>query len=170
MSLDPTDSTETDERALRAATRTEAPSGGPLELLTASVRHTTRDPRAQPREGQARLRLDIDRAMRGRGMLSGIAPTGSGKSFATLTAAVQSAVLYRERTVLSTDSLALMSQLQSKDVPTVLAAAADVFPDEEVLVAFVKGVSNYVDPARVIATAQAAAEQELLAQSRVGER
>ncbi|WP_141872070.1 ATP-dependent DNA helicase [Microbacterium saperdae] len=84
----------------------------------------------------------------------GVAPTGSGKSLATLTAAFMAAVEWDERTVLSTDSLALMGQLQDKDVDTVQTAAAELYPDRQVIVAFVKGIANYVDPAKVIATAQ----------------
>jgi len=126
----------------------------PLGLLTAAVRVATGIPHAQAREGQATLRGHIDDAMNTSGHLVGVAPTGSGKSLATLTAAFMAAIERDERTVLSTDSLALMGQLQDKDVDTVQAAAVELFPEREVKVAFVKGVSNYVDPAKVIATAQ----------------
>lgn len=125
-----------------------------LGLLTAAVRVATGNPHAQPRTGQAALRRDIDLAMEDHGACVGVAPTGSGKSLATLTAAFKVAIERDERTVLSTDSLALMGQLQDKDVSTVRTAAAELYPDREVQVAFVKGVSNYVDPAKVIATAQ----------------
>ncbi|MFV0372748.1 hypothetical protein [Microbacterium sp.] len=92
--------------------------------------------------------------MAGRTHVVGQAPTGSGKSLATLTAAFLAAIERDERTVISTDSLTLMGQLQDKDVATVTAAAAELHPSRDVRVAFVKGAANYVDPAKVIATAQ----------------
>lgn len=125
------------------------------ELLTAAVRVVTGSPSASPRDGQGRLEAAISSAMSSRGVHVAIAPTGSGKSLATLSPAFAAAVA-GERTVISTDSLALMSQLQSKDVPTMQAAMSAAFPDSpEVRVAFVKGTANYVDPAQTVATAQA---------------
>ncbi|WP_433673871.1 ATP-dependent DNA helicase [Microbacterium gorillae] len=126
----------------------------PLGLLTAAVRVATGNPEALPRPGQASLRRDIDAAIGTHTACVAVAPTGSGKSLATLTAAFTAAIEHDERTVLSTDSLALMGQLQDKDVHTVQAAAAALYPERPVTVAFVKGVANYVDPAKVIATAQ----------------
>lgn len=126
----------------------------PLGLLTAAVRVATGNPDAQPRPGQADLRRHIDVAMDTHTACVGVAPTGSGKSLATLTAGFMAAIERDERTVLSTDSLALMGQLQDKDVDTVQTAAAELYPDRHVIVAFVKGIANYVDPAKVIATAQ----------------
>ena len=126
----------------------------PLGLLTAAVRVATSNPTATAREGQASLRHHIDEAMQGLSHLVGVAPTGSGKSLATLTAAFDAAILRDERTVISTDSLALMGQLQDKDVDTVQRASSQLHPDRDVTVAFLKGVSNYVDPAKTIATAQ----------------
>lgn len=143
-------STTVPDQAAPAQTTDDAP----FPLLAEAVRLATGNPDAAPRAGQAALRRDIGQAMRDRTHVAAVAPTGSGKSFAALSAAFEAAVLRDERTVLSTDSLALMGQLQDKDVPCMLDAAARVHPHRQVQVAFVKGTGNYVDPARVIATAQ----------------
>lgn len=124
-------------------------------LLTESVRVTTGIPTAQPRDGQGALHSAIVTAMESRSHTAGQAPTGSGKSFAALAAAFLAAIKRGERTVISTDSLALMGQLQDKDVQIVTRAATTLYPEISVEVAFLKGVSNYIDPAKVVATAQA---------------
>ncbi|MBN9214662.1 MAG: ATP-dependent DNA helicase [Microbacterium sp.] len=136
---------------------TTVPIGDDSALLTRAVRITTGLLDAKPREGQDALHRAIVAAMESRGHTAGQAPTGSGKSFAALSAAFLAAIRRGERTVISTDSLALMAQLQDKDVPIVVEAAAELYPDVSVQAAFMKGVANYIDPAKVIATAQALA-------------
>lgn len=126
----------------------------PGELLSAAVKAATGNPQAVPREGQAKLSAHIEAIMPDRGACAAVAPTGSGKSLVTLSAAFSAALRFQERTVISTDSLSLMGQMEDKDVPTMQDAAATMGVDGQVEVAFVKGVSNYVDPAKVIATAQ----------------
>lgn len=130
------------------------PIGDDSKLLTEAVRITTGLPGAKPREGQDALHRAIVDAMERRGHTVGQAPTGSGKSFAALAAAFLAAIHRAERTIISTDSLALMGQLQDKDVQIVKDAAARLYPDISVEAAFMKGVSNYIDPAKVVATAQ----------------
>jgi len=120
-------------------------------LLEAFVQVATGNDAALPRAGQAQLHEDILDAIELGEALVGQAPTGSGKSAALLSAAIAAAVEDDKRTVISTDSLALMSQFQGKDVPTALAALGRVMPGTSVRIEFMKGVSNYVDPAAVIA-------------------
>lgn len=126
----------------------------PRGLLTQAVRHVTNLPDAQPRGGQGDLHDAIQRAMTHRRHHVGQAPTGSGKSLACLAPAFEASILRGERTVVSTDSLALMGQLEDKDVATVRNAARDIYPDASVQVAFLKGVSNYLDADRVMTAAQ----------------
>lgn len=132
----------------------QAEIGDSSALLTQAVRITTGIMDAAPRPGQDALHQAIVRAMEGHSHTAAQAPTGSGKSFAALAAAYLAAIHRADRTVLSTDSLALMAQLQDKDVPIVAEAAAALYPDVSVGVAFMKGIANYIDPAKVIATAQ----------------
>lgn len=132
----------------------DARIGDDSALLTRAVRITTGMLDAKPREGQDALHRAIVTAMESRGHTAGQAPTGSGKSFAALAAGFLAAIRRGERTVIATDSLALMAQLQDKDVPIVKDAAAELYPEVSVDVAFMKGVANYIDPAKVIATAQ----------------
>jgi len=126
----------------------------PTDVLETFVRIATGNEQARPREGQLAAFDSVVAALEVRGARVATAPTGSGKSAILLSAAVHAALTRAERSVISTDSLALMSQFQSKDVPTVLAAAGHLAPDLDVAIAFVKGVANYVDPAAVIAAAQ----------------
>lgn len=134
--------------------RTHPLADEPLGLLTQAVRVATGIPDALPREGQAALHEAISMAMARRGHTVGQAPTGSGKSLASLAPAFKAAIERNERTIISTDSLALMGQLQDKDVDTVQDAARALY-GQSVEVAFLKGVSNYLDPDRVMATGQA---------------
>ncbi len=70
-----------------------------------------------------------------------------------LSAAFERSVHHGERTVISTHSLSLMDQLYDKDVPVMHRAGDGEYG--HVQVAFLRGVGNYVDPGRTIATAQA---------------
>ena len=96
-----------------------------------------------PRPGQQALAHDVMEAFLSRGQAAGAAPTGVGKSLAySLPAAVASALL-DERTVISTESLNLQSQLVDKDLPVVVQAVEEV-TGHEVSFALLKGWSNYV--------------------------
>lgn len=131
------------------------PIGDDSALLTQAVRLTTGLMDAMPRPGQDALHRNIVNAMERKGHTADQAPTGSGKSFAALAAGALAAIRRGERTVISTDSLALMAQLQDKDVPIVIDAAKALYPDVSVAAAFMKGVANYIDPAKVMDTARA---------------
>ena len=126
-----------------------------VTLLTEAVRVATGIPDALPREGQLMLHNSIRHAMQTIGHVAAVAPTGSGKSFAALVPAVMAAVENADRTIISTDSLALMGQIQDKDAGTVIEAARRLHPNIDIKIAFLKGVSNYLDPAAVIAAGQA---------------
>ena len=97
----------------------------------------------QPREGQVMLLDAIVDAMTGeRNDLCAEAPTGSGKSFALLSAAFAAAALSKDRTILSTHSLALQDQILDKDAPDV-AAATERLTGVRPTFALLKGFSNY---------------------------
>lgn len=132
------------------ATNTEALT----ELLTESVRIATGVADAEPRPGQLACSLDIWSALSSRGRMNGIAPTGTGKSFAHMTCAALAAVLNEERSVISTNSLALQAQFMDKDLPVVADAVAKLYDGFELRYAVLKGVSNYIDPVRVLDLAQ----------------
>lgn len=142
------------------------PIGDNSALLTQAVRLTTGLMDAAPRPGQDALHRNIIRAMETTGHTADQAPTGSGKSFAALSAAYLAAIRRGQRTIISTDSLALMAQLQDKDVPIVADAARALYPDVSVAAAFMKGVANYIDPGKVMHTARALTG---LASNRYGE-
>ncbi|GAB6857938.1 ATP-dependent DNA helicase [Microbacterium xylanilyticum] len=122
-------------------------------ILTSAVRAATGTAGAEPRPGQAMLFADVQTALQQRADLVAIAPTGSGKTFVALSAAFERSVHHGERTVISTHSLSLMDQLYDKDVPVMHRAGDGEYG--HVQVAFLRGVGNYVDPGRTIATAQA---------------
>lgn len=123
------------------------------ELLTLGVRIATGNPDAAPRPGQLALTKDIWVALDQRHRVAGIAPTGTGKSLAHMTAAALAAVKYGERTVISTNSLALQAQFMEKDLPVVVQAVQEKY-QRLLTVAVLKGTSNYVDPVRVLGFAQ----------------
>lgn len=80
--------------------------------------------------------------MVGRGSSANEAPTGSGKSLAYLVPAMLAAV-QGERTVVSTQSLSLQSQLANKDAPVVVDAVASLVGRRPTF-AVLRGWSNYV--------------------------
>lgn len=67
------------------------------------------------------------------------AGTGTGKSLAYLVPAIQQALANRERTVISTHTIALQEQLLLKDIPSLIALL-----EADVSVVLVKGMGNYV--------------------------
>lgn len=121
-------------------------------ILTSAVRAATGSAVAEPRVGQAMLFADVQAALHQRADLVAVAPTGSGKTFVALSAAFERSVRHGERTVISTHSLSLMDQLYDKDVPVMHRACDGEYG--HVQVAFLRGVGNYIDPGRAIATAQ----------------
>lgn len=120
-----------------------------IDILTATVQAKVGSRTASPRHGQARMCMDIAEAMEGRGQLVGVGPTGVGKTFALLATAAHRAVTYRERTVMSTESLTLQSQVLNEDAPAIVNAVVEL-GGRRLRVAVLKGVNNYVDPARLL--------------------
>lgn len=148
MTITATDTTTTLQSAL-------------TELLTRSVRIAVKNDQAEPRPGQLALTLDIWQALTQKAGISAIAPTGTGKSAAHMTCAALAAQALHERTVISTDSLALQAQFIEKELPAVAQALRDM-TGYELNYAVLKGVNNYVDPisAMVLAQGLTGKEQE----------
>ena len=66
------------------------------------------------------------------------AGTGTGKSFAYLVPAILWAVKHKQRTVISTHTIALQEQLIQKDIPQALKIL-----DVDIKATLVKGMGNY---------------------------
>jgi len=111
-------------------------------VLEAAVHLATGLATAEPRPGQRALAHDVLEAMTGRDRVVAQAPTGVGKSFSHLVPAAVMAVATGERTVISTESLALQSQIIDKDAPTVCAATTSVLGSAP-RVAVLKGWGNF---------------------------
>lgn len=124
-----------------------------LTILKECVHIVTGTSDATARPGQQKLTRDIAHALRTKTHIAGIAPTGTGKSLAVLSAAADAAHNHHERTLVSTDSLALQGQYISKDLP-VVAEALNTLTGHTLTYAVLKGVGNYVDPMKLIAAAQ----------------
>lgn len=112
-----------------------------VELLNEAVRIATGGAADRGRPGQEALLLDIWAAMNHRSHMAGRAPTGTGKSLAYLTAAA-AAALRGERTVVTTEGLALQNQLMDKDLP-VVSKALQRLHDRPLKFAVLKGRSNF---------------------------
>lgn len=124
------------------------------DLLTQAVIKTTGIHEAKPRAPQAELSGWIEHALSICGEhLAAQAPTGTGKSLAYLTPAFAAAATRGERTLISTEGLALQRQIVTKDAPAVAAATAEMH-GREPQVAVLKGFGNYVcnEAAKVTAT------------------
>lgn len=79
-----------------------------------------------------------------------LAPTGTGKSLAALSAAAWRSIKFGDRTIISSHNLALLDQYVLKDAVPVIAAAGE--HGASLKVASLKGVGNYIDPRRTLAT------------------
>lgn len=123
------------------------------KVLAECVRIATGVPDAAARPGQALLTRDIAYALNTKTSVAGIAPTGTGKSLAALSAAAYIAVAKGQRTVVSTDSLALQAQYMDKDLPVVAEAVKNLH-QFDLYFAVLKGVGNYADPLKTVALAQ----------------
>jgi ATP-dependent DNA helicase DinG len=76
------------------------------------------------------------------GRMAGIAPTGTGKTFAALAEAAVGAVDYGERWIISTESISLLSQYVDKDGPVASEAAAATL-GRPIKIAPLKGWAQY---------------------------
>lgn len=112
-----------------------------VALLNESVRIATGGAATRGRPGQEALLLDIWAAMNGRTHMGARAPTGTGKSLAYLAAAA-AAALRGERTVVTTEGLALQNQLMDKDLPVVNRALQNLH-GRPLKFAVMKGRSNF---------------------------
>lgn len=124
-----------------------------MTVLREAVRRITGSDDPAMRESQVQLMQQITAAMRGYSdnqHVSAEAPTGTGKSLAGVVPAAVAA-LRGERTVISTESLALQAQIMDKDAPLVMdcvEALTGVRPTYAVH----KGWSNYVCAKQTIDT------------------
>lgn len=121
------------------------------DVLAAAVRHRV-GADATPRPAQTVLTERIAWALATRSQCLDVAPTGSGKSLAAMTAAAWVVVEFNERTAIGTQSLALLHQYMTEDAVAVAAAVNDVY-GVTLRVAAVKGTNNYVDPRRLLGAA-----------------
>lgn len=122
------------------------------ETLTRAVVLATGNDEATPRPGQLELAQSILDTMLTGSHVAAEAPTGSGKSFAAGVPAMLLAATREERTVISTETLGLQSQLIGKDLPVVAQAVKDVtgvLPTFAVL----KGWSNFTCAAASVSVA-----------------
>lgn len=115
------------------------------ELLRICSVRITKDAGALPRPGQLKLSHDIVAAMSRYGHLAGAAGTGTGKSLGYLVPAMLRAATRKERTVVSTDAIALQTQLFEKDMPLVSQVVAEETGHTPTF-AVLKGFARYVCP------------------------
>jgi len=96
-------------------------------------------PGYEPREQQQKMMHNIIDAYNEDNIALIEAGTGTGKSFAYLIPAILWAAQQKERTVISTGTIALQEQLLHKDIPFILKAL-----NIELKAVLVKGMSNYL--------------------------
>lgn len=112
-------------------------------LLSGVVARITQGAASTPRPGQTALAHDIlDAMLEQGGQCLAVGRTGLGKSFAYLAPAMLVAARLGERTVISTESLALQSQLVDKDAPDVAHVVAEQ-TGVHLGTALLKGWSNF---------------------------
>lgn len=124
----------------------------PDDYLAAFVREATGNPDALPRDGQQAAYTSMTLALDHRAHFLASLPTGSGKSALALAAAAYRAVEHGERTVISTESLSLLTQIMQKDGPA-MQRAVGALGVGDISIAAHKGVSNYLDPRKLFDTA-----------------
>ena len=96
-----------------------------------------------PREGQQTMAEAVDLAMSGGRHLLVQAGTGTGKSLAYLVPALRHALVSGRPVVVSTATIALQSQIVSKDLPRLVEALAPHLPRTPTF-ALLKGRANYL--------------------------
>ncbi|WP_233548794.1 ATP-dependent DNA helicase [Galactobacter valiniphilus] len=97
----------------------------------------------QRREGQHEMARKVDEALTEGKHLLVQAGTGTGKSLAYLVPAIKHALDSEKPIIVSTATLALQSQIVSRDVPRLLETLGPELP-REVDIALLKGRNNYV--------------------------
>ncbi len=111
----------------------------------------------ESRAGQQALLEDLVVAYSAGLDVAGVAPTGTGKSFAYLVSAAMAAYEGDRRTLISTEGKGLQAQLVDVDLPIMAQAVRDLFGFSLRFAVF-KGVAEYCDPHRAVLLAQALVE------------
>src|SRR5580693_8835754 len=96
------------------------------------------------RDEQLKMAGAVVHAIERPGHLVVEAGTGVGKSFAYLVPAIQAAVAFKRKVVVSTHTIALQEQLLNKDIPFLRSVMKDEFT-----AVLVKGRSNYISLRRL---------------------
>ena len=122
-------------------------------VLDRAVQIATGVPTATARPSQRALAASILAAMEDARHAAAEATTGTGKSIAYLVPAALRSALGAERSVISTETLALQSQLRDKDAPSAVRAVAEVLGLPAPKVAVLKGWSNTACTMAAVATA-----------------
>lgn len=124
-------------------------------VLTDAVRKATGLAHARPRPGQDDLTQQVWDALNvNGGEVAAVAPCGVGKSLAYLVPSALLAATTGKRVVISTESLALQSQIVDKDAPVAAAAVRDA-TGVIVNTAVLKGWSNFACARSTLSTAHA---------------
>ncbi|MDA8286644.1 MAG: ATP-dependent DNA helicase [Actinomycetota bacterium] len=123
------------------------------QVLDRAVQIATGKATAGARPSQRALADAILAAMEDGRHTAAESPTGTGKSLAYLVPAALRAALDGERIVISTETLALQSQLQDKDAPAAVQAVSEVLGLVAPTVAVLKGWSNTACSMSAVATA-----------------
>jgi ATP-dependent DNA helicase DinG len=123
------------------------------QVLDRAAQMATGEATAKARPAQRALAASILAGMEDGRHTASEAPTGVGKSLAYLAPAVLRAALGAERTVISTESLALQSQLRDKDAPAATRAVSELLGLPTPTVAVLKGWSNTVCSMSAVAAA-----------------
>jgi ATP-dependent DNA helicase DinG len=112
-------------------------------ILQESVALATGDPNAAPRTQQSAMMRQMIASFEENRRYGAQAPTGSGKSFAYLSAIAAQVITDGRKAVVSTETKQLQSQIASKDLPMVNEAARSV-TGRGITFATLKGRQNYV--------------------------
>lgn len=111
------------------------------------------DGKHRARQPQREFIADAYTALRSGSDIAAALPTGIGKSLVALSLAGYLATEHGERTVISTETLALQAQYAEKDAVSAVDAAWEISRDY-IKVAVVKGYSNYACGIEALKTAQ----------------
>ncbi len=113
------------------------------DILALAVKLATGSPAAKPRKQQSALMRELIASFDDGGRYGAQAPTGSGKSFAYLSAIAASVITEGKKAVVSTETRQLQSQVVAKDLPIIEQAAREI-AGRGVSYAVLKGRQNYV--------------------------
>lgn len=128
------------------------------DALSLTTRRITGDDDAPARPGQVAMARDVLEAMMTTGHLAGIGPTGVGKSVAVGLPAMLTAARRGQRTLISTESKALQSQLIDKDLPLMAEVVRDVTGVEPVTGVH-KGFANFGCPMQALSALRETADR-----------